>query len=499
MLNPRPNPRRAPVDGDDNDLPDLPFLGGLAASFEDSRRTRQFGAQDRLLQEQYERQIADIERETGERLFHPLLDTVDQVEANNAERYRQLQQTGRGFSALVIAERQRANVAAFEKELSRLRVAYPQAQSLYGRDELERRINRYVAALRQRAAQAGPVSGFLGGIAGDLTDPVTLATLPVGLSSKTILGAAVREAGVNAVIEATLQPTLQQQEAAFGNQASLTQAGVSVATAGIAGGVFGGGGKALQKSAGFVTREAMIRFGKASDDADLRAAALDLEREADIEMLAIDIDAQAGPLEKGRAAEIVSTIERAMDGQREAIDELAALQTRVDADGNPVIRAEKRSPQATENPSGSGDIDAGGELPLSPAGTQTTRRSELPGSLERALDPELKPRVGEGPKTAAKAKATDGGASAVPERRPGPDYDPEKAFDDIDPRAPEYEAQTRSLAVELDVIPDDAVLRLSDRLDADGNPVSREITKAELAEEIAQGRRALERLRGCIL
>jgi hypothetical protein len=495
MLNPRPNPRRAPIEDDRARLPSTPIGEGLADNFRATRETHHLGARDRLLERDYEGQIEAIEKATGERLFHPLQDRVDSVEAANLERYRRLQQTGQGFTVAIAEVRKRANVAAFEKELERLRGQYPDNDIFYGNEERQARVNAYQQSVRHKAGQAHPVVRFVGGIAGDFTDPVTLVTLPIGLSSKTILGAAIREAGINAGVEATLQPALQQQEADFGNKAGGLQAAANIVTAGVGGAVLGGGVKAIQKGVGFVGREAMIRFGKASDDPTLRSAALDLERQADIEGLATEINPEAGPAEKGQVAEIVSTIERAMEGQREAIDQLARLQTVVDADGNPLIRPERKSPETPADRPDAGQIDPPSESPSFPA-EPPPRRAEAPGSLERALDPEQRLRVGEEPKLDADGKPQP---APEPQRKPVPEVDPARAFDEADPRAPEYEAQTRQLAAELDALPDDMVFRLEDSLDANGNPVARDVTKAQLAKEIAHGRRALERLRECVV
>lgn len=91
------------------------------------------------------------------------------------------------------------------------------------------------------------LANFGGRVAGAFTDPINLATLPLGGPSKTIAGAAAKTAAINAGVEAAIQPFVQGSRVEIGLEGGLSQGALNVAAAGVGGGILGGGGKALEQ------------------------------------------------------------------------------------------------------------------------------------------------------------------------------------------------------------------------------------------------------------
>lgn len=85
-----------------------------------------------------------------------------------------------------------------------------------------------------------------GGAVGSFTDPLNLATLPIGGGGKTILQTAAREAGINALVEALQQPFLASGRARLGETLTLPEAFMNVGSAALGGAVLGGAFKAVE-------------------------------------------------------------------------------------------------------------------------------------------------------------------------------------------------------------------------------------------------------------
>lgn len=94
----------------------------------------------------------------------------------------------------------------------------------------------------QEAARGNIVAGFVGGMAGAMTDPVNLYTLPVGGAGKTIAQRLVSEAVANMAVEAALQPVAQRNREELGRRdLTLGEAALNVAFAGAGAAVLRGG------------------------------------------------------------------------------------------------------------------------------------------------------------------------------------------------------------------------------------------------------------------
>lgn len=148
-----------------------------------------------------------------------------------------------------------------------------------------------LADISSRADFFGTIGGFGGSVAGSLTDPALLASLAAGApASAGILRTALTEAGIGAATEVPIQAVVQQQRADLGLDAGLDRALRNIATAGIGGGVLGGGIRAAEigarRALGFDARQAAEtadREGLSEANADVKAASENIKRQTDIQ------------------------------------------------------------------------------------------------------------------------------------------------------------------------------------------------------------------------
>lgn len=153
------------------------------------------------------------------------------------------------------------NIAAFEAAIEEARLKHPDKAAALPSGSLaegtlayQREI--YGAAQSARERFEGPVNPLvaelLGGLGGSFGDPLQVATLPVGLGARTIVGAAMKEAAVNMGITGGLE--VIRDKAAWGDVTGREYTAEDmfsrVATAGAFGGLLGAGGKTLQQGGG---------------------------------------------------------------------------------------------------------------------------------------------------------------------------------------------------------------------------------------------------------
>jgi len=99
-----------------------------------------------------------------------------------------------------------------------------------------------------RAARGSGAARTLGMLAYGASDPVNIATIPIGVGgAETITGAILREGIFNAKIEALQTPITAMEREARGEKYGVDQALTDIALAGAAGAVFGGIGKSFEK------------------------------------------------------------------------------------------------------------------------------------------------------------------------------------------------------------------------------------------------------------
>lgn len=133
-------------------------------------------------------------------------------------------------------------------EIARRRKTNPGFLSHIGktRDEFIAKVNAKASADLARAEQTASEGAFVpmltGAVAGSLTDPLNLGTMLLGAGpAKNIMQAAIREAGINAAVEAVASPIIAERRAELGQETTLGDVATNIAAAGILGGVIGGG------------------------------------------------------------------------------------------------------------------------------------------------------------------------------------------------------------------------------------------------------------------
>ncbi len=273
------------------------FFGRAAEAAAFAVRESPFGLR-RLDRETYDELIGAVEAETGERLPNPVSSTIDEARPRVAAKARAYRERGeRGSRAYIRAYREEQE-AFFNERLDALRQRYPDAKSLAADQSFQSRRARRAGTLERRSGEAPFLAQLAGGLAAAPQDPVNLATAPVGLGAKTILGAAVKGAAVNAGLEAAVQPAVQARRETIGLEASFEAGAVNVLAAGIFGGTVSGAGQGLAR---IFTRREAAAAGRESPEPELRAGAAEIDRALEIEA---DVEAAAGGSlsPEGRAA-----------------------------------------------------------------------------------------------------------------------------------------------------------------------------------------------------
>jgi hypothetical protein len=279
----------------------------LSASFENAVYNNSSQGLMMSLDDAYDRRIQEIEARTGKKLPHPLW-------SDEFEGVKRRQFSSNPFSAgsagnrLGDARYVAAKRARFEEMVTELRQSYPDLQDA---KQFEAYLSQQ-AKDRELRTEGGGLTGFAGEIGGSVLDPVNVSTLGVGLSSKTILGAALREAGVNASIEAGLQPAIAVNREALGLDYGIADAAMNVGAAAAFGGVFGGGGKSIEQYFARRSRKKILEEieelpPEIRDDPDVQAAAAAMEKELYTEEAAglsgDDVEAMGAHGEAVRAAD----------------------------------------------------------------------------------------------------------------------------------------------------------------------------------------------------
>lgn len=99
-----------------------------------------------------------------------------------------------------------------------------------------------IERLEETAVRGNGAIAFAGGVAGAMTDPVNIMTLPVGGGGRTIAAKIITEGLVNAGVEAAMLPTVAKQREELGRrQMTPIEAALDVAMAGVGGAAIRGG------------------------------------------------------------------------------------------------------------------------------------------------------------------------------------------------------------------------------------------------------------------
>lgn len=113
-----------------------------------------------------------------------------------------------------------------------------------------------LAATRARASVGGDIAAFAGAVVGGFSDPLNLATLPVGGAGGSIGRAVVIEGLLNAGVEAASLPFIASDRAELGRELTAGEAAVNVGAAFVGGAAFTGAVRGAAPAARAVARGA---------------------------------------------------------------------------------------------------------------------------------------------------------------------------------------------------------------------------------------------------
>lgn len=122
-----------------------------------------------------------------------------------------------------------------------------------------RRVETRDRDLMSRSGAAATAAGFAGRMAGAMTDPINIASLPLGGPGKTVVGTAARAGAAGATTEAVIQPFVQMSRSEAGLDAGFDRAAENVAMAGLGGFALGGALDGLARLPGVVRSRADAR------------------------------------------------------------------------------------------------------------------------------------------------------------------------------------------------------------------------------------------------
>lgn len=258
------------------------FFADVAASFSAMRRLDNFNARETFEDEIWRERLAQVEEASGVRLQHP---------GSIAARVGRWIE-GRGFAGEVErgdAERGE-DYAALERRIEELRASNPQyAEAIQPAEVWREEMQRRAAALEERASQSGFAASLTGGVGAAFTDPVNIATAPLGGAggARTIGGAIAKAAGIEAAINAGLEaaniPVANRWRQELGlDPITREEAAVRIAAGAGFGALLGAGSEGLAQGLGRLSGRSLAEGLNeiAPDDPATRAAAARLEDEA---------------------------------------------------------------------------------------------------------------------------------------------------------------------------------------------------------------------------
>lgn len=225
----------------------------VTASFNEVRDTQQSNSQDRLLQNLREERSSMYREITGSALEPKNFGTLDPEfkMADVAPKYNEVHFRGGNFAGIDNTLKKREiDEAVLNDHITRLRAKDPEKyKKLLTTEEMgEAAKAKAVESIEQREfAQRNATDtdafwgGFIGSVGGFMTDPLNVATLPLGAGAgRTILSAMKIEAGVQATVEAAIQPSVVKWQEELGQEYGVGDALANIAGAAAFGGIFTG-------------------------------------------------------------------------------------------------------------------------------------------------------------------------------------------------------------------------------------------------------------------
>lgn len=273
----------------------------ISAGFEAHRRVTNLNKLDVIVPEQMSARLDAIEKAVGVRPPDPFKDDFDEVDERAIhERWRPM-----GRAGVVQARREidSAKRAALEARISKLQAANPDRVIDAGPAAFERGLREKAQGYEQTLGEIGLIPNLVSGVGASFTSPVEASTAFIGGGSKTILGAMLREAGINLTLEAVATPQDQADRERLGLETGGRVVAQNLAGAALFGGVVGGAVKGGEIAWGKLSKRAALDVVDAlpaeAITPEIRLARNALEKElVDIEAAALTDEAEIAALHR---------------------------------------------------------------------------------------------------------------------------------------------------------------------------------------------------------
>lgn len=233
------------------------FVENMKATFDSTLRTGLMVSKYRSRSNAYEPIMAELNKgvEYSQQLSNPWLGAS---RGGGEARIRAREGTfGIDFSGGWMGVTPQEQEAAVWAEIGRRRKADPgflpgiprSREELYAKiDDEDRKALEADDDVNRRATTWGSAGSFVGGVGASFRDPINIVSLPLGAgASKTILGAAIKQGGINAGLTAVAQPAIAERNRELGREYGLDEAVTSTLYGGVGGAVLGGGAKGIEK------------------------------------------------------------------------------------------------------------------------------------------------------------------------------------------------------------------------------------------------------------
>lgn len=311
--------------------------------------------------------------------------------------------------------------ARFDENIAAIAAEHPEyAEQIGAGRPIEDDVNALVRQAEEQSAillhsNSGPMgwlSSLAGGMAGGLRDPLFVYTMLAGAgpsAARTVAGRIIsqfgREAAVNAVVQAALEPFVQANRAAAGLPSGIGPALYDIGMAGLVGGAFGGGGQALAEGARALIRTIRPRAPETAPDT-VRGAVAAVEtdtafnaaRPANVDLQTHDvalsraIDAAERPANLGDATSAINAALRGTPepdagvAARAGTDAASAAQPdRIAASIEPLTAETLRAERLAEERRASAEARAAQEsAPAAEPATTQTAAAERPQTFAEA-------------------------------------------------------------------------------------------------------------------
>lgn len=236
-------------------LPALPrgFSERLSLEFDSFRATERSISEELGLYVAYEDAAEAIYKATNERPANPMTSPPAAATVPEADEVPGLTPPTMGATRERTAEE-------WDKAVKRLKEQHPDASiDLWDTERVRKEADRRALEATRRAQRgalvptfSGEVGAFLGAVGGTLTDPLVLASLPIGAgrtAATTVAGRILRAAAIEGAVGAGAQIGVEAYAQPFRERLGLeNNAGFNILAAGAGGAIFGGGLRGLAEA-----------------------------------------------------------------------------------------------------------------------------------------------------------------------------------------------------------------------------------------------------------